>query len=173
MVISAFSHTQPSLQVIWTLIHTTGLQNKPSNNIIRQLAWIIFLRKSDARGLLVRRNKDRDGEVREASKTERLGEEDGSKVKLCRPCCQIVCFKERLEFSMHESIILMSTSIKNTAVSSRQSWREFSMQKAQKIPWKLNMGGRAKKARIDQSKPSLNKSAWVEMQWLQVHNSKQ
>jgi len=57
--------------------------------------------------------------VREVSETERLGEEDGSRVNLCYPRCQIVCFKERLEFSMDQSVILQSTSIKSTVVSSR------------------------------------------------------
>jgi len=54
--------------------------------------------------------------VSEVSRTERLRGEDDTKVNLCHPCCQIACCKERLEFSMRESTIDLSTSTKSSAV---------------------------------------------------------
>lgn len=110
---------------------------------------------------------------KEASEIERLGVKDGSKANICHPCCQIVCFKGGLGFSMCESTVLLSTLINNSFVSSRQNCREFNMQQAHKIVWKLSLDGKAEKSRIDHNILSLNKIVSEEMWWLQVHNRKQ
>lgn len=70
---------------------------------------------------------------KEASEIKRLGVKDGSKANIRHPCSQIVCFKGGLGFSMCKSTVPLSTLINNSVVSSRQSWREFSMQQAHKI----------------------------------------
>lgn len=114
---------------------------------------------------------------KEASEIERPGVKDGSKTNsktnICHPCCQIFCSKGWLGFSMCESTVLLSTLINNSVVSGRQNWREFSMQQAHKIVWKLSLGGKAEKSGIDHNSLSLNKIVWEEMWWLQVHNRKQ